>query len=103
VTILLWGFAHYLQSHIAHLVHHPYATHFNAKLVCCDFNQSALIITVFSRKESCQPSLIFFRSFEKFDADGSGQVPLHMPQRQRPFFRTPARCGSQSIFMHFYT
>ena len=25
-----------------------------------------------------------------------------MPQRQRLFFRTPARCRSQSIFMHFY-
>jgi hypothetical protein len=43
--------------------------------------------------------------FEKFDADGSGQVPLHMPQLQRPFFGfgTPACCHFQLINMHFYT
>lgn len=58
VTILLLFLAHYLQSHIVHLVHHPYSTHFNPKLVCFDSDQSALINALFShaRNQVYNPS-----------------------------------------------
>jgi hypothetical protein len=57
-TILILFLAHYLQSHIAHLVHHPYSTHFNTILFCIDSDQIALINALFShvRNQVYDPS-----------------------------------------------